>query len=162
MGKPKVTYEDVRALFDYDPETGVVTRRQTTSSRARRGMIVGCKNTQGYLVVNIDRTVYYLHRIIWLWMTGEWPEYSIDHINRKQDDNRWSNLRSVSYSVNCHNRSVASGVYWANRDNVWVATITLDGKKKHIGQHKDRTVAEAMYVAEKNKHRPVGDYDNHL
>lgn len=162
MGNPKITYATVRALFDYDPETGVVTRRQTTSSRARKGMAVGCKNTHGYLVVNVDRTVHYLHRLIWLWMTGELPEHTIDHVNRDPADNRWENLRHVTCSTNCHNRSIASGVYWAARDKVWVATITINGIKKHIGQHKIRAVAEAMYVREKDKHRPVGDYDNHL
>jgi hypothetical protein len=87
-------------------------------------------------------------------MTGEWPEADVDHINRKPSDNRWNNLRDVSRSDNLHNREVTSGVYWAARDSVWVATISWQGVKQHIGQHADRAVAEAMYAKAKQEYLP--------
>jgi len=49
----KMMYELVRKMFDYDPETGNLVRRYTSSSRAQKGMIVGSKNMYGYLMVNI-------------------------------------------------------------------------------------------------------------
>ena len=154
MGSVEITYDEVRRLFDYDPETGKLTRKVTTSSRAQRGYTVGCKNTQGYLVVRIGKTLYYVHRLIWLWMTGSWPAMSIDHINRVASDNRWENLRDVSYSDNAHNRHVDSGVYWSHRDKVWIATISNQGTKQHIGQHKDREAAERMYTEHKKRYTP--------
>ena len=33
------------------------------------------------------------HHLAWLYMTGEWPEYDIKHVNGLKDDNRFSNLR---------------------------------------------------------------------
>lgn len=165
MVTTKMMYELVRKLFDYNPETGVVTRKITTSSRAQAGAIVGSRNTQGYLMVNIKNTdgqrLYYVHRIIWLWMTGEWPT-CIDHINRNPSDNRWENLRDVSYSENTHNKPVTSGVYWANRDKVWVATIQVKGNKYYVGQSKDRSEAEAMYREAKKQYVPDMHHDNHL
>ena len=78
--------------------------------------------------------------------TGEWPLYEIDHINRIKTDNRWCNLRDVTCTVNLQNKPVAeSGCYWSKRDQVWVASTQLFGKKKHIGQSKDKSTAEAMY-----------------
>lgn len=153
-------YKLVRELFDYAPDTGILTRRITTSSRAMKGMKVGCKNRDGYLLVNIKSPdgsrLHYVHRIIWLWMTGEWPLGVIDHIDRNPSNNKLENLRDVSYSTNLHNRHVESGVYWAARDKVWVATMQVNGVRVHIGQSKDRGKAEAMYTAEKIKLLPGG------
>lgn len=164
MVTTKMMYELVRKMFDYDPETGNLVRRYTTSSRAQRGMVVGSKNRDGYLMVNITTAdgprLHYVHRIIWLWMTGAWPTGVIDHINRKPADNRWDNLRDVSYSENLHNQAVASGVYWAKRDKVWIASIEINGNKYHIGQSKDRAEAEEMYREVKNRYRPVDDHGN--
>lgn len=166
MVTTEMMYELVRQLFTYDPVTGKLVRRITSSSRAVKGVEVGCKNRAGYLVVNITTKdgprVYYVHRIIWLWMTGEWPMGVIDHKNRNTSDNRWDNLRDVSYSENLHNKHVEAGVYWAPRDKVWVATICVDGVKKHIGQSVDRDKAEAMYREVKAKHMPVIDHDRSL
>lgn len=155
MVRPEMTAERVRKLFNYDPSTGKLTRRMTTSSRAMVGMEVGCRNAAGYLVVNVDGKLHYVHRLAWLWMTGEWPQADIDHINRKKADNRWENLRDAARSDNLHNRPVSSGVYWADRDKVWVATISWQGVKQHIGQHKDRNVAEAMYAKVKQEYLPT-------
>lgn len=153
MAGAKITYAEVRTLFNYDPETGKLTRRLTTSSRARAGAIVGCKNTAGYLVVRVGPTLHYVHRIIWLWMTGEWPVNVIDHIDRAPDNNKWDNLRDVSHSDNVMNKP-ASGVWWAARDKCWVASITYNGVKTYIGEHKDRAVAEAMYADHKKRFLP--------
>jgi hypothetical protein len=140
-----MNYDYLHKLFSYDPETGLVTRKITTSSRAIKGMTVGCKNAAGYLVVNINYKVEYLHRVIYCMMTGAEPAMTIDHVNEVPWDNRWENLRHVSSSANCHNRSVDSGVYFAKRDKVWVASITVAGVKKHIGSSKVKAAAERMY-----------------
>lgn len=87
-------------------------------------------------------------------MTGEWPEEDIDHVDRNRANNVWENLRAVSRSANLHNKESSSGVYWAARDKVWVASIQVRGFKYHIGQHKQREVAEAMYAKEKERHTP--------
>jgi hypothetical protein len=87
-------------------------------------------------------------------MTGDWPVEDIDHINRLASDNRWENLRQVTRSVNLHNKQIDSGCYWAARDKVWVASIQVRGVKRHIGQHKDRLIAEAMYAKAKQEYLP--------
>lgn len=50
-------------------------------------------------------------RLCWLVHTGDWPEHTVDHINRDPYDNRFYNLRDVSQGVNNFNK----GFYRANR-----------------------------------------------
>jgi len=142
-------FELAKWLFDYDPETGIITRRVSVSSRALRGQTITTKNTQGYLVTRFNGKLVYAHRLAYLWMTGEWPPKIMDHKNRNRQDNRWDNLRAVTYSENLHNKGEYSGVWWAGRDKVWVASIQIDGKKLYLGCSKDRAEAEAIYANKK-------------
>ena len=135
-----ISYKRVRELFDYNPETGVVVRRLTTSPRAMSGMVVGCLDHRGYLLVNIDRRLYKLHRVVWLWMTGSWPEGDIDHCDRDSSNNRWGNLRDSTKSQNLSNRTKQSnntsgfkGVYWNAQKCKWHAKIALNRKDIHLG-----------------------------
>jgi len=94
-----ITAEQVRELFDYNPETGVLTWRKD-----RRNITVGSKagsiHHKGYRWVSVYGNKIAAHRLIWAWVHGEWPKGQIDHINHVRDDNRISNLRDVSPEFN--------------------------------------------------------------
>lgn len=154
MGNSKVSYELAHKLFSYNPETGLLTRKVDVSSRALRGMTITAVNTSGYIVVRFEGKLQYAHRIIWLMQYGEWPLYTIDHIDGVPGNNVLDNLRDATSSQNNLNKSVSSGTYWSHRDKVWVASIQVNGVKKHIGQHKIKAVAERMYRLEKLKYLP--------
>lgn len=153
MARPQeLTQESIREWMSYDPETGKMVRKLTSSSRAYAGYELGCKNAAGYLVGRFAGKLYYVHRLIFLYMEGEFPWQHIDHIDGRPGNNRWSNLRKVTQAQNKQNKIAVSGVYWAHRDKVWVATMQVNGEKKHIGQHKDKHAAEAMYWRYKAAH----------
>ena len=62
----------------------------------------------------------------------------IDHINGIKNDNRLENLRWVSGSQNCRNkkkRANCSSQFLGVglRANKWIAHISINGKKKHLG-----------------------------
>lgn len=57
----------------------------------------------GYLYVTLFGKSYPQHRIIYKMIEGVEPKH-IDHINRKRNDNRAFNLRSVTHSENMLNR----------------------------------------------------------
>lgn len=64
----------------------------------------------------------------------------VDHINHKKHDNRKSNLRICSNSqnimnkvLNSNNASGVTGVYWNKRKGKWIASITINGKRIHLG-----------------------------
>ena len=146
-----LTDSDLRRLnnlFKYDPDTGILTRKITTSSRAIAGMEVGCKAGNGYLVCRALGQLMYVHRIaMHLILNSDFPDcFAVDHKNKNTTDNRRCNLRLLTNSENSHNRSLpGTGVYFSNRDSRWVAEIMLYGRKVVIGSSKTKEEAEAMY-----------------
>lgn len=135
--KPRLTQEDVRELFDYDPETGLVTRKQTVQYNARAGEVVSYKRKDGYMLVGIKNKNYLLHRVIWLWVYGTQPKV-IDHINRDPSDNRLSNLRAVTHTCNLRNQSVgktsSTGIKGVNPNTSRSANIHPELKwRSYIG-----------------------------
>ena len=148
MKNQKLTQERVRELLDYDPKTGLLTWTHRVLYRNRKslkgGRLAGCKSTDGYIALGIDRKLYRAHRVIWLWYYGYLPENQIDHINKNRSDNRLSNLREVSCQCNnrnsgnpCHNTSGVKGVTWKSNPKLWASQIQISGKSKHIGYYKN-------------------------
>lgn len=151
-----LTQDNVRTLLDYDPDSGELRWRH----RADRdhswnmrfgGEICGAVLSHGYRSLNLSGKVMLVHRIIWLWMTGEWPHKQVDHINGVRTDNRWSNLRmatqqqnSANQGLRSNNKSGVKGVSWDKRKKVWVAMITVAGKVKRIGSSRSKEEATAM------------------
>lgn len=126
-----ITQEEVQNLFHYDPETGIVTRRFTRGrhDRWKAGDRVGFVTKRGYRCIGLGTNrPFQEHRIIWLYMTGSWPELEIDHINGDGTDNRWCNLRQATRANNLHNtkrhHDGASGIKGVIRiGNAWVARL---------------------------------------
>ena len=89
-----LTYERLRELLHYDPETGAFTWIKSTYRKGQPGTPAGCLSKRlGYILIGIDKRLYYAHRLAFLWMTKQWPEKEVDHINLDKADNRWANLR---------------------------------------------------------------------
>lgn len=143
-----LTQERLRQLLDYDPETGLFRWKNPTSVRVKVGDVADTLNSEGYLRVGIDGKRYRAHRLAHLYMTGEFPENDVDHINGIRTDNRWSNLRPATRSQNLmnhprksNNTSGVKGVYWYERDGKWEVSITVSYKRYYLGRFD--TLAEA-------------------
>jgi len=161
-----VTQEQLKRLFHYNPWTGVVTRRVSSGQRGPKGHVLGSngRRCQGYIQVRIEGQSYPLHRIIWVYVYGVFPD-QIDHINGARDDNRIQNLRSVTNQENrkncarhSNNKSGVTGVSWHTRDKTWLANIGVDGKLRHLGYFDDKKDAIAARRAAEEDH---GFHTNH-
>lgn len=91
----------------------------------------------------------YMHRLI---MGVSDRAIHIDHINHNPLDNRRENLRVVNHQQNIFNRrpnrnstSPFKGVAWWSAQSRWVATIRLDGRRKHLGYFRDEIDAARVY-----------------
>jgi hypothetical protein len=112
--------EALQELLHYDPDTGTLTWKQQRG-RARAGDVAGFVGSNAYWYLRFGGTNWLAHRIIWKLQTGADPEPGlvIDHLNGNRADNRWSNLRVTSQSVNvgrkrCKERALPAGVRRTN------------------------------------------------
>ncbi len=99
----KMTGTMLEMFLDYNPETGIFTRKVTTGPHGMAGEVAGGINDEGYVIIFIRKVKLRGHRLGWAWMTGEWPENDIDHINGDRTDNRFCNLREATRSQNLQN-----------------------------------------------------------
>lgn len=164
MAKPILPVEKLRQLVHYCPDTGVFTRLVTTSPNAKKGDRCGNEPIQnGYCLIRIAGTQYKAHRVAWAYMTGEWPSGVIDHINGIKHDNRFTNLRDTSKSINRQNQrtvrsdnlsSGVTGVSWCRHHNKWKAYIRVDGKLRHLKYCDSVDDAERVYLKAKESLHP--------
>lgn len=152
-----ITAETARSLLTYDEATGVVRWVRPNKSRMNYFSIAGSIGADGYRKIKILGRSYQIHRVIWLIVTGEWPQDEIDHINRVRDDNRWINLRQVSRKENANNRSLKRcgessplvGLSFSKRRQKWRVYYYRSGKYIHIGEYKSRF--SALEAAERTE-----------
>ena len=162
-----LTAEELRKLLHYDPHTGVFTWLVSLNSRAQAGGVIGSLDGRGYVQVQINKHAYKLHRLAWLYMTGDWPSRQIDHINRIRTDNRWCNIREATGSENQQNRGVQKnntsgvrGVCPSSPPGKWCAFIKVARKSQYIGTYNTLDEAKAARLAAEEKlhpFRPVSD-----
>ena len=151
--------------FKDGDDYGNLTQGEKMFNGKYAGKVAGHKEPNGYIVINIDGEHIRAHRIIYLFMTGEWPEYDIDHINGDPSDNRWENLRAVNRQGNCKNQKIRknntsgiTGVDWHKHSQKWNVRINnISGKRINLGKFDDffeaccrRKSAEIEYDYHKN------------
>lgn len=158
----ELTSQRLRELLKYDPLTGawiwLVKRSGHTSGRR-----TGISATGKYATIKIYGQGYQAHRLVWLYMTGAWPNAAIDHINRDKSDNRWSTLRQATESQNAANRIAPSnntsgfkGVCWNDQEKKWIARVQVNGRRPSLGYFDCPAAAHFAYVVAANKHN--GEY----
>ena len=109
-------------------------------------------NTKGYYVVSIKQKNPEVHRLIaktFLFFEDDKKD-QVDHIDRNKKNNDLLNLRYVSRSENMRN----TGVWKTNTSGYkgvscekgkYRASITVNGKKKHLGYFNNKDDANEAY-----------------
>ena len=148
-----VSAATLRNMLDYDQNTGVFVWRKMLSHQNRTGTQAGTRRN-GYISISIGGRLYQAHRLAWLYVNGEFPATSLDHINCVKDDNRIANLRPATMSQNLantkapvNNTSGVKGVYWDRRTNRWRAQISVDQRRRTLGRFETIGEAAQAYAA---------------
>lgn len=134
-----ITQMELHQVLSYDPATGVFTWLDPAAHCVQVGDRAGfLKKGQNYRYIKLCGKSYAEHRLAWLYMTGGWPEFEIDHRNRDRADNRFENLRPVTHKQNAENRGARKGalsgfrgVSWGS--GKWYASITHFGERHLLG-----------------------------
>jgi len=146
MATSRLTQEDLKSWLDYDLQTGVFSRKKYASSTRPCGTV----DESGYTRISVKGKVYKAHHLAWLWVYGKFPSKIIDHINQNPNDNRISNLREVTYSVNALNSDKKLGVYRIK--DKFRARLKIGSKYLHLGIFASQDEARKKYLSAKHEH----------
>lgn len=147
-----LTSDRLKYLLQYDPETGVFTRRIQMNWKSPAGSVAGYVQSNGYRYIGIDRKMYRAGRLAVLYVRDRWPVQEVDHDNLVRDDDRWANLREATSEQNKANTSIRDdntsgfkGVTWAKDIGKWRARIQVGGKKRSLGCFDSQGEAHLAY-----------------
>lgn len=152
-----IDQQTLKAKFDYRPDGCLVLINDAETDVWKRRPVgfMSCSKDRPekiYRVTKIKGRQYAIHRLIWLWHYGEYPE-QIDHINRDGLDNRIENLRLATACQNMMNRrrfknnsSGVTGVSWHKKSERWFVYINANKKRKNIGYFDDLELAELVAI----------------
>lgn len=143
--KHSITADELRALVNYDPETGLFTDKA--------GAPLGFEHRDGYTVLELgDRRLFRANRMAWLYMTGQDPAGVVDHEDFDKANNAWANLRDVSEVDSRRHRRIwgnkalrMKGVRQIARTGAYQARITYGGKQHSLGHYADADLAGHAY-----------------
>ena len=159
-----LTREKLASVVDFDPAKGRFFWRGVGRGKPR-GKEAGSFDAHGYGQINVFGKVWKEHRLVWLWVHGEFPDKQIDHINHDRRDNRPENLRLADNMENHRNRPMQNsnksgfvGVWHNKRCNRFFAYINVNGKRIRLGTF--RTIEEAIAVRSQANKR-YGYHENH-
>lgn len=120
------------------------------------------ENSEGYITTNKkENKTISMQRFL----MNPSENLQVDHIDRKEKNNRRNNLRICTNAVNAKNRGIYEnnksgyiGVWLHEKTNKWKSYITVDGKRIHLGTYinideavKVRQEAEEIYFGEYQK-----------
>jgi len=163
-------FEVLSQCFSYEPDTGIL-RWKIHLGKGHPGMEAGFPagepDAKGvrYLEVRVRGRTYKLHRVIWLLMTGSFPEkgMEVDHINGNRIDNRWDNFRLATKTQNMRNRgrsrnntSGVHGVGFSKSYGKWQARIMVDHNAIHLGYFD--TIEEAAAARKAGEEKYFGEF----
>jgi hypothetical protein len=165
-----ITAAQLRAIFNYNPETGELFWKARTPDMFAEGSLgraAVCKswNTKfagkkafsddrkGYYQTPLYGRVYRTHRIIWVLQTGQWPSEHIDHADGNGKNNRFGNLREATKAQNAFNAKTRvdsetglKGAAPTKSKKKFVGYIRNSGRKTYLGTFNTPEEAHAAYV----------------
>lgn len=164
--REEMSLELLKEHFTYTPTSGEFARIKRYDSYGKPKSIYSpirdCNN-KGYYWTNCFGLMFLVHRLVWLYMTGEHPNGEIDHINGNRKDNRWENLRLVTAFENARNQGErkdnTSGCRGVTRNGAgWLVRISHEGVRYHLGTFRDKNEAIAV---RKQAERDLNYHPNH-
>lgn len=155
--------ETLRAMLNYDPDSGVFTWKVNRRRKAMAGARAGYTSRDGYIYIKIFNRKYLAHRLAWLYVYGSFPKQMIDHWDRNPLNNSLINLRlatNTQNTINCKvhrdNKWGYKGVYFRRSSGRFLAQIGVSGRQVYIGSYSTPEEAGAAYLV---KAREIyGDY----
>lgn len=157
-------------LFRYEESSGKLFKVRESSGKAvEPAREITHVDSKGYLCASITDSsglekMFKVHHLIYFMVTGIEPLQIVDHLNGIPSDNRFSNLRLATDSINQRNRGMhrnntsgITGVSWYELTGKWVARANeSNGKTRFLGYYLDK--GDAARVISEYYSNPENNY----
>ena len=166
-----ITQELLKEKLHYDKDTGIFTWTDSklNNSKVRGKQAGNIDKYNGYrrIAMKLDGKARFFkaHRLAWLYVYGEFPKLTLDHINHDKTDNRISNLREVTQRENHRNRSMRkdntsgyNGVSFNKKAGKYEARVGANGRLMFLGYFEK--AEDAAQVAKESREH-YGFHKNH-
>lgn len=141
------TKTELQEIFEY--KDGNLYWKKTYA-KAKKGVIVGWIEKNGYRACTLNNVRYRVHRLIFAFHYDVCPDI-LDHINGDKTDNRIENLRpativqnNVNRRANSNNKIGLKGVCFDQ--GKFKASIKINKRSKHLGYFKTPYEAHFAYI----------------
>lgn len=148
----------LKQCLSFNKDEGAFYWAVPRTFKVKVGDRAGSVYKNGYRYICVDRKDYLEHRLVWLWVHGEWPTVAIDHINGIPSDNRPENLRLANQEQNQQNRSSKSkassglvGAHFHKLSGLYSSRIGANKKVFYLGYFKTAAEAHGAYLSAKKK-----------
>ena len=144
--------KDISSYLKYDNLTGKLFWIKS-NRRDVIGKEAGTIRPQGYRYLMFNGKHYAVHRLIWLFAYGKFPNQQINHKNCLRHDNRIENLELVSNKENARRKLIhingkLIGSSFCKKVGKWESYISIKGKKKFLGYFNTEREAHERYRQE--------------
>lgn len=166
--KAEISQARLKELLYYDEFTGHFTWLRPTSIRVKACSRAGKLAKRGgkkYLAMQVLGVESYVHRFVFLYMTGAWPPHQVDHADGNGLNNAWKNLSLATSGENATNTRLRSdnssgcvGVFWSKNVGKWCAYIDSNKRRTYLGY--SSSLFEIMCVRKTAEHA-LGFHKNH-
>lgn len=152
-----LTQQLLHELFEYSE--GKLFWKVRPASCVQVGDEVGSQNDSkyGYLRVRLRDKRYMVHSLIFMYHHGYMPNL-IDHIDGNSENNKIENLREATCSQNSLNKKVRTdsstgvkNVAFYKPNGKFAVSLSISGKRKHIGYFDDLELAELVAIEAREK-----------
>lgn len=139
--KELVNYDPISGVFTWKPRSNVISSWNSRYAGKRAGRVHIDKRGYEKRDIGLDGKRYSEHRLAFLYMTGDIPEF-VDHENGIGTDNRWCNLtpsnslrNNLNKSKRKDNSSGVTGAYLHR--GKWRIEVQACGKRIRKGPYEE-------------------------
>lgn len=162
-----LTQARLKEVLHYDPSSGVFTWMMPKMLGKPVGNIFKKDDSPAYLRIKVDQKLYQAHRLVWLYVTGEFPNGPLDHKDGDGLNNRFGNLRECTTLKNSYNAKLSKNntsgyknVFWVKAANKWRVIFRVNKKSKAFGSFDN--IQDAAERAKQVRTELHGEFARHV
>lgn len=185
MRKPLPCLNYLKECFEWDIEGVLIWKERPISHFKSKqghtyfnnhyaGKRAGSLSSCGYIKVNLNKTNFLIHRILWKLYHKKEPPFIIDHVNEDKTDNSIYNLCSSDRrsnkvkSTKVFNSSGYRGVFKRKDRESFEVRVVIDSTDVHVGYYRNIKEAAQAYnmaldiIKDNDSYRNVVDFQKDL